>query len=88
MKSRPVSAALVVAVATPSEPAEPGIEISCEPAALPALITSSFDPSVNVKENPASRSPSTASSLANIKLEEIVIPPSVVSDSDTVKLLS
>ena len=45
---------LVDVLATPSAPAEPGIDTACDPDALPALITSSLEPSVNAKVNPAS----------------------------------
>jgi hypothetical protein len=51
---------LSVVVETLSAPAELGTDTACDPDALPALSTSSFDPSVNAKVNPASLSPGEA----------------------------
>ena len=61
----------------------PYIEVA-KAAALPALKISNLDPSVKVKVSAVALDKPSAS-LARLKLDEIVVPPSVTSDKETAK---
>ena len=84
-KSIPVGALLVVVPPTPCSPEAPGTAAAWVPEALPAFNSSRAEPSEKVSLRALSSSPAAVPSSKISKLEDRVVPPSVVSLTETLK---